>query len=145
MRLVSTERLARLCADRRGAAALELSLIFSLLFTGMLLPIVDLGVAGAKYMSAVVALRNLGMYAQYHTPPDVSNTTGWTLPSTNGGYTISTTLMCGTSTCASTPSASPKWFRFSTTITLSPLVLGSIMCAGGSPCTHTIQYSERFQ
>lgn len=135
--------LNRLRADKRGVAALEFTLVFSLLFIGMLLPIVDLGIAGAQYIGAVSALRDVGIYAQYHNPPDVTNTSGWSLPISNSGYTISTTLMCGTAVCGSSNVASPKWFQFSTTLTLSPLVLTSILCSGS--CTKTISYSERFQ
>lgn len=124
---------------RRGVAALEFSLIFPIMI-GLLLPIVDLGVAAFNYVSAYQTLRNLGAYARYHTPPDVTNLAGWYLPSING-YTITTQVMCGdvNAVCSASNAATPKWFVFSTPITLSPMFLSPL--AG----TYTVEYSERFQ
>jgi hypothetical protein len=125
--------------DRRGVAAMEGALIFPLLIA-LLLPISDLGAAALQYMAAYQNMRNLGAYAQYHLPPDVTNLAGWTLPSVPGS-TITSKVMCGetTTACSAANLASPKWMAFSTNIVINPMFLTAI---GG---TYTVNYSERFQ
>ena len=133
-------RVTPLVSDRRGVAALEFALIATVM-AGLLLPISDLIVAAIQYMGAYQAERNLGAYAQYHTGAINTAVTPWTvtLP-TISGYTITTSIMCGTtSTVCSDGTLSPKWFLFSTTITLTPVFLTAL--AG----TYTVDYSERFQ
>jgi len=108
---------------------------------GLLLPISDLVIAALQYIGAYQAERDLGAYAQYHTGAINTAGTPWTvtLP-TIAGYTITTDVMCGsTSTVCSNGTLSPKWFRFSTTITLTPKFLTAL---SGN---YTIYYSERFQ
>jgi Flp pilus assembly protein TadG len=127
-------------SDRRGVAAVEFALIAAVM-VGLLLPISDLVVAAIQYMGAYQAERDLGAYAQYHTGAINTAVTPWTvtLP-TIAGYTITTSVMCGTtSTVCSDGTLSPKWFLFSTTITLTPTFLTAL--AG----SYTIDYSERFQ
>jgi hypothetical protein len=120
---------------------MEFGLTFLFLF-GLLMPIADLGVAALQYMAAYQAMRDFGAYVQYHEPPDVTNWSGWksSLPSISG-YAISTSVMCGSTSqpCSAANTGSPKWFVFSTNITLNPFFLSAL--AG----TYTIDYSERFQ
>lgn len=125
--------------NQRGVAALEFAVIGTLL-AGLLLPIADLTVGALRYIGAYQALRDIGAYAQYHVPPDVTNTAGWTLP-TVPGHTITVQVMCGntSTTCSAGNTASPKWMLFSTSITLTPLFLTAL--AG----TYTVVFTERFQ
>jgi Flp pilus assembly protein TadG len=129
----------RLIKDQRGVAAMEFGVI-GLFMIALLLPIADLASAALQYVGAYQSLRDLGAYAQYHVPPDVTNTATWSLP-TITGHVITTAVMCGSAAavCSATNTASPKWFNFSTNITLAPMFLTSM--AG----TYTIYYSERFQ
>jgi hypothetical protein len=126
-----------LVADRRGMAALEFAIIATVM-VGLFLPLSDLAIAAIQYVGAYQGLRDLGAYAQYHAPADVTDLTAWTLP-TITGYTINTTIMCGTLACSSTNTVSPQWFVFSTNIRLTPMFLTAL--AG----TYTVVYSERFQ
>jgi hypothetical protein len=137
--------LGKFVADRRGVAALELSLTFLFMIT-LLLPIVDLGIAATQYINAFQALRGLGVYAQYHAPPDVTlDLTSWKSSLPSVGYAVSTIVKCGDAAapCSATNPGSPKWFSFSTGITISPLFLTAP--AFGLAGTYTIQYAERFQ
>lgn len=129
-------------ADRRGVAALEFGVI-ALVIIGMLMPISDLVIAALKYVTAYQALRDLGAYAQYHVPPDVTNLASWTLP-TIAGYSINAAVMCGAAAtaCSTSNTASPKWFTFSTAVVITPLFPAVVPGLAG---TRTISYSERFQ
>jgi Flp pilus assembly protein TadG len=128
--------------DRRGVAALEFGVI-ALVVIALLLPITDLVVAALQYMSAYQAMRDLGAYAQYHAPPDVTNTSGWTLPATTA-QVIATTVLCGNTAtaCSAGNTNSPKWFRFSTDIVVAPMFPAVVPGLAG---TYTLSYSERFQ
>jgi hypothetical protein len=64
-------------------------------------------------------------------------------------------VLCGSSTAGtcSAPSAgnpgnlaAPRYYSYSTTITLAPMVLRSVLCnsPNADPCTFTLSYSERF-
>lgn len=136
-------------ADQRGAAAFEMPIVFILLVFGMLLPLADFAVAGFQYISAIQALRSFGQTIQYSPPPDVTNASSWISTATakaDPHYPVSTiNLICGNSNaaCSSTNSAPPMYYSYSTSITLSPMVMRSVLC--GSSCTLTLSYSERFQ
>lgn len=127
-------------------------MVFAFLFLSILLPLADLGVFGFQYISAFGALRNAGQYMQFNKPPDVTQWSSWvsSLPSAvtkNGSYTISNiTVYCGDagSTCGTGNAASPKYYSFTTSFTLSPIVLRSVLCSNPS-CSFTLGYSERFQ
>ncbi len=128
--------------DKRGAVAFEVLIVLVILIPALLLPIVDLVIAAAQYMSAYQAMRDLGQYTQYHIPPDVTNWSSWasSLP-TVSGHIITTAVMCGdTSTpCSAGNTASPKFYTFSTTITLTPKVVSALKG------TFTLAYAEQFQ
>lgn len=135
-------------ADQRGAAALEMPVIFLFLIFSLLLPLADLGIAGFKFISAYQALRNMGQRTQYSPPADVtdaSSVSSWAsaLPASISGYTITTLVYCGSpgvvAPCASATTL-PKYYTFTTSFTLSPMVLGWALCS-----TCTVQYSQRFQ
>jgi hypothetical protein len=133
-------------ADQRGAVAFEMPFVYFFLVFSLLLPLADLAIAGFKFISAYQALRDMGQRTQYSTP-DATDTTSistWqsSLPTTVAGYTVSATVKCGdTGTappCAGT--TFPKYYTFQTSFSLSPMVLGSVLCS-----TCTVNYSQRFQ
>jgi len=134
-------------ADQRGAAALEMLIVFFFLGVSLLLPLADVAAAGFRFMSAWGALRSFGQYIQYNNPPDPANPGSWSsgLQTTVAGYTIgSIQVMCGSAVCSSGNVTSiPKYFTFTTTVTLDPILLRSVLCP--SSCTYTLSYSERFQ
>jgi hypothetical protein len=136
-----------LIADQRGAVPFETMIVYIVLVATLLMPLTDVAVAGFHYISAWAALRSFGQYIQYNNPPDPANPGTWqsSLKTTVGGYTIgSIQVMCGSSVCNSGNLTSiPKYYTFSTTVTLAPIVLRSVLCRNG--CTFTVPYSERFQ
>ena len=138
-----------LIADQRGAVAFEMIIVYLFLCFSLLLPLADVAIAGLRYISAWEALRAFGQYIQYNNPPDPANPGTWKsgLQTTVSGYTIGNIqVMCGdaNTVCSSgNVTSTPKYFTFSTTVTLAPLVLRSVLCP--SSCTYTLPYSERFQ
>jgi len=148
-------RLIKLGADRRGAVAFEMPIVFSFLMFVLLFPLADVAVAGFQFISAHQAMRDLGQWLQYHAPPDVTtwNATGspWltsvqSAESVMGGSFSNLQVVCGdtATVCSATNVASPKYYSFATTITVSPMVLSSVLCPRGN-CSYTLTYSERFQ
>jgi hypothetical protein len=133
-------------ADQRGAVAFETLIVWLFLMFGLLLPLTDLAIGGFKFISAYQALRDMGQRTQYSTPDatDPTSITNWqsSLPTTVDGYTISATVYCGDpGTVAPCAGATwPKYYIFQTSFTLSPMVLGSVLCS-----TCTVNYSQRFQ
>ena len=135
-------------ADQRGAIAFELLSVYLFLFFSLLVPLADLAVAGFQYISAHAALRDFGQYIQYNNPPDPTNPGTWVsgLQTTVEGYTIGNIqVMCGSTACNSgNLTLIPKYYTYTTTVTLAPIVLRSVLCTNTS-CTYTLPYSERFQ
>jgi hypothetical protein len=133
--------------DQRGAVAFETMIVYIFLVAFLLMPLADVAAAGFRFISAWGALRSFGQYIQYNNPPDPANPGSWSsgLQTTVAGYTIGNIqVMCGTAVCSSANVTSiPKYFTFTTTVTLDPIVLRSVLCA--SSCTYTLSYSERFQ
>jgi hypothetical protein len=133
-------------ADQRGAVAFEMIIVYLFMVTSLLLPLADLAVAGLKFNSAYQALRDMGQRTQYSTPDatDPTSISTWqsSLPTTIDGYTVSASVKCGDAgtapPCAGT--TFPKYYNFSTSFTLSPMVLGSVLCS-----TCTVNYLQRFQ
>ena len=121
------------------------------LLFGLLLPLADLALAGFQAISAWEALRSFGQYVQYNAPQDVTSTSTWatTLPTSVAGYPINNVqVLCGDTAagaaCTSANISLPtKYYSYTTTITLSPMVLRSVLCP--ISCTYTLPYSERFQ
>jgi hypothetical protein len=141
-----------LLADRRGAVAFEMLIVFAFILIFLLLPAADLAVAGFQFISAWEALRTFGEYVQYNQPPDpTSPSTWWTgLNKTVGVHTMSlVNVICGEAShaCATGNLASPKYYSYTTTVTLTPMVLNSVLCKSKNtnPCSFTLSYSERFQ
>jgi hypothetical protein len=137
-------------ADRRGAVAFELPVVYLFMLLTILLPLADIAIAGFRYISAWEALRGFGQSIQYSPPADVTSASSWTtsaLAKADPKFPISNfQLLCGNSNavCSSTNTGAPKYYSYTTTITLAPMVLKSILCPGGN-CTYTLPYSERFQ
>ncbi|MEZ2142821.1 hypothetical protein AAE026_10970 [Bradyrhizobium sp. DN5] len=134
-------------ADQRGAVAFETVFVYIFLVSFLLMPLADVAAAGFRFISAWTALRSFGQYIQYKNPPDPANPGTWvsTLQTTVAGHTIGNIqVMCGSTACNSgNLGSTPKYFTFSTTVTLAPIVLTSVLCPSG--CTYTLPYSERFQ
>jgi hypothetical protein len=139
-------------ADQRGAIAFETLIVYLFMVTGLLLPLADVAAAGFQFISAWEALRGFGQYVQYHTPPDPTSTSTWksALPASVAGYPINNVqVLCGNTgagaACTSTNVAtSPvKYFSYTTTVTVAPLVLRAVLCP--TSCTYTLPYTERFQ
>jgi hypothetical protein len=142
-----------LIADQRGAVAVEMPFVFLFMMVTLLIPIADLGVAGFQFISAWEALRAFGQTIQYTPPPDVTNASSWTttaLAKADPNFPISNfQLICGTSACttANASTAPYKYYSYTTTITLAPMVLRPALCTSSNtnPCSFTLRYSERFQ
>jgi hypothetical protein len=140
-------------ADQRGAVAFEMPIVYLFMMISLLLPLADVAIAGFQFISAWEALRAFGQYTQYHSPPDVTNTSGWTstLPTTVAGYPISNVqVLCGdaNAVCSSANVTLPtKYYSYTTTVTLAPMVLSSVLCTSSNTnhCSFTLPYSERFQ
>ena len=134
-------------ADQRGAVAFETIIVYMFMVSSLLMPLADVAAAGFQFISAWTALRSFGQYIQYKTPPDPANPGTWrsALQTTVEGYTIGNIqVMCGSTACNSGNLGSiPKYFTFSTTVTLAPIVLRPVLCPNS--CTYTLPYSERFQ
>jgi Flp pilus assembly protein TadG len=136
-----------LISDRRGAVAFEMIIVYLFIITSLFLPLADVAIAGLKYSSAYQALRDMGQLTQYSSldATDSASISTWqsSLPTTVDGYTVSATIKCGDAgsapPCAGT--TWPKYYSFSTSFTLSPMVLpASMLCR-----TCTVSYSQRFQ
>ena len=149
----------RLIADQRGVVSFEVPAVWIFLMTWLLLPLADVAVAGFKFMSAKQALRNFGQSIQYSTPPNLTDLSagGW-LSAAQAKAAIDTRypisdpqVSCGDAVGPCTdPTLSPKYYKFSTTVTLTPivpLITGQLLCTSGvgNGCTFTLFYSERFQ
>jgi Flp pilus assembly protein TadG len=143
--------LKMLLKDRRGAVALETPFVLMFLFFSLLFPLADMTIAGFKFIAAYQAMRDFGQYVQYHTPPDVTDSTkvsSWKagLPTQLGSYLITNIqVVCGDTNDCSKPTP-PQYYTYQTTVTLTPMVLGPVFCGGGkTSCSFTLNYSERFQ
>ncbi|MFB6464485.1 hypothetical protein [Bradyrhizobium tunisiense] len=132
--------------DQGGAVSFELPIVLLLMLITILFPLADVAIAGFKYLSAHQALRDMGQFTQYKPPSDVTSSSAvndWksSLPSTVGGYSITAEVYCdgAPAPCASGATL-PKYYTFTTSFSLSPMVLSSMLCS-----TCTVKYSERFQ
>lgn len=139
-------------ADQRGAAALETLVVFMFLGVSLFLPLADLAAAGFRFVAAWEAMRAFGQRIQYDPPPDVTNWAAWksALPTSVSGFPINNLqVVCSDSmgACAAGNSGSPKHYTYTTTVTVAPLILNSVLCRSGNanPCSYTLPYAERFQ
>ena len=140
-------------ADQRGAVAFEMLFVFGFMILSLLLPLADVAVAGFQFISAWEALRGFGQSIQYASPPDVTNASSWestALAKADPGFPIfGFQLLCGDSqsVCSSTNLGPPHYYSYTTSVTLAPILLRSVLCtsANANPCTFTLSYSERFQ
>ena len=146
---------ASFIADQRGAVAVETILVYFFMVTSLLLPLADVAIAGFQYLSAWQALRGFGQSIQYAPPPDVANvSSGWTSSvlakaAAAGLQNFGIQLLCGDNNivCSTTNAAPPKYYSYTATVTLSPILLRPVLCTSGNanPCTFTLSDSERFQ
>ena len=146
---VLARRIVPFLADRRGAVAFEMILVYIFMVASLLMPLSDVAAAGFQYISAWAALRSFGEYLQYRPPEDVTSTSTWLsgLQTKVGGFTMSNIqVLCGDKSAgaACTSATAPtKYYSFTTAFTLSPIVLKSVLCP--SSCTYTLTSTERFQ
>jgi hypothetical protein len=127
-------------------------IVFLFLGVSLLLPLADVAAAGFQFISGWGALRALGQQIQYNPPPDVTNWSSWksALPTSVSGYPINNLQVVCSDTmaaCSATNFGSPKYYSYTTTVTVAPIVLRSVICKSGNanPCSFTLPYSERFQ
>jgi hypothetical protein len=136
-------------ADQRGAVAFETLIVYFFMVTSLLLPLADVAAAGFQFISAWEALRGFGQSIQYNPPPDVTNASAWTsskLANADPRFPIQQfKLVCGdtNAVCSAGNTASPTSYSYTTTVTLSPMVLRLVLCKAGS-CSFTLPYSGRF-
>ena len=134
--------------DQRGAVAFETMIVYIFIVASLLMPLADVAAAGFRFISAWAALRGFGQYVQYNPPPDVTNAAAWqssALAKADPSFPISNfRLLCGDSSaaCSASNSNSPMYYSYTTTVTLAPIVLRSVLCP--TSCTFTLPYSERF-
>ena len=144
--LVGKVKLTSLLSDQRGAFAFEVPFVWLFLAMSLLLPLADVAAAGFRYISAWGALRNFGQSIQYDPPSDFANSSGWTsskLAKADPRFPIQNfQLVCGSTACSTTNTASPRYYSYTTTVTISPMVLRSVLCTSG--CSFTLPHSERF-
>ena len=137
-------------ADERGAVAFEMPIVYLFIIMSLLFPLTDVAAAGFRFISAWQALRAFGQSLQYSLPPDVTSASSWinsAISKADPNYPISNfQLKCGNgfAVCSVGNSASPKYYSYSTSITLAPIVLTSVLCNSGN-CTYTLSYTEQFQ
>lgn len=135
--------------DQRGAVAFETMIVYIFLVASLLMPLADVAAAGFRFISAWAALRGFGQYLQYNAPPDLTNASSWASSArakADPSFPISSIqVLCGDSNavCSAGNLNSPKYYSYTTTVTLAPIVLRSVLCP--SSCTYTLSYSERFQ
>jgi Flp pilus assembly protein TadG len=147
------KRKASFTADQRGAVAFEMPAVYLFLMLTVLLPLADVAIAGFQYTSARQALRNFGYSIQYSPPPDVTSASSWTadaLAKADPKYPIlNFTLVCGESNaaCSTSNDVKPRYYSYTTSVTLAPIILKSVLCTSGTGngCTFTLSYSEQFQ
>ncbi len=139
-------------ADQRGAAAFEMLIVFLFLGVSLLLPLADVAAAGFQFVSAWEALRAFGQKIQYAPPSDVTNWAAWksALPTSVSGYPINNLqVLCGDAitACSATNVGSPKYYSYTTTVTVAPIILTTVLCTSGNAnsCSYTLSYSARFQ
>jgi hypothetical protein len=124
-------------------------IVYIFLVASLLLPLADVAAASFQFISAWAALRGFGQYLQYNPPPDVTNAAAWTssvLAKADPSFPIrSIQLLCGNSNaaCSASNLGLPKYYSYTTTVTLDPIALRSVLCPNS--CTYTLSYSERFQ
>lgn len=134
--------------DQRGAAAFEMLIVFFFLGTSLLLPLADVAAAGFQFVSAWEAVRAFGQKIQYNPPPDVTDLASWksALPTSVSGYPINNLqVLCGDAmtACSAANSGSPKYYSYTTTVTVAPIILTTVLCANS--CSYTLSYLQRFQ
>lgn len=140
--------------DQRGAVTFETIIVYSVLVASLLMPLADVSAAGFQFISAWAALRSFGQYLQYNPPSDATNASSWAssaIAKADSHFPIGNLqVLCGetNAVCSSgNVSAAVKYFSYTTTVTLAPLVSKVLVCKSpnANPCTYTLPYSERFQ
>jgi hypothetical protein len=137
-------------ADQRGAVAFETLIVWLFMMLSVLLPLADVAAAGFQFISAWEALRGFGQSIQYDKP-DLTNASGWMsskLAKADPRFPIQQfRLVCGDANldCSPSNSASPQYYSYATTVTLSPMVLSAVLCtsSNANKCSFTLSYSEQ--
>jgi hypothetical protein len=137
-------------ADQRGAVAFEMPIVYLFMMMSLLLPLADVAIAGFQFVSAWEALRGFGQSIQYDKP-DFTNASGWTsskLAKADPRFPIQQfRLVCGDANldCSPSNSASPQYYSYATTVTLSPMILSAVLCtsSNANKCSFILSYSEQ--
>jgi hypothetical protein len=137
-----------LIADQRGAVSFEMLFVFSVLMLSLFLPLADIAIAGFQFISAWQALHAFGQSILYSPPPDPTNASSWASTAkakADSRYPIpSIQIICGDNkTDCSDATLFPKYYVYTTTVTLAPLLLP--LCGNAKSCSFPLSYSERFQ
>jgi hypothetical protein len=140
-------------ADQRGAVAFEMPFVYLFMIILLILPLADIAVAGFQYISAWQALRAFGQSIQYAPPPDVTSASTWMSSArakADPSFPIpAIRIICGDSNidCSAANFGPPKYYSYTTTVTLAPMLLHSVLCTSGNanPCSFALSYSERLQ
>jgi hypothetical protein len=148
--LAGKDKLTSLLSDQRGAVAFEVPIVWLFMAMSLLLPLADVAAAGFQFISAWEALRGFGQSIQYDKP-DVTNASGWMsskLANADTRFPIQQfRLVCGDANLDCSPSniASPQYYSYATTVTLSPMVLSAVLCtsSNANKCSFTLSYSEQ--
>src|SRR5438105_7099867 len=109
-------------------------IVYIFLVASLLMPLADVAAAGFQFISTWSALRGFGQYLQYNPPPDVTNASSWAATASakaDPRFPISNLrVLCGDTTTAvcsaANVSAPVKYFSYTTTVTLAPIVLRSV-------------------
>ena len=95
-----------------------------------------MAIAGFQFVSAWGALRNFGQQLQYNAP-DATNMSS-VLAKADPRFPISDFQVVSNNAAAPV-----QYYSYTTTVTLSPMVLRPVLCNAGS-CSFTLAYSGRF-
>ena len=121
-------------ADQRGAVAFEMPIVCLFLMMSLLLPLADLAIAGFQFVSAWEALRDLR--AIFAVPFATRRHERVRLDVKHYRYgctvipsAIPSRLRRYGHACSPSNTASPKYYSYTTTVTLSPMVLRPVLCS----------------
>ena len=127
-----------LLSDQRGAVAFEMPIVWLFLMMSLLLPLADLlSLAFSLYPRGGHCV-NFGQYRS--TRPDVTNVVSLGQRTHYGcglSHQQSPSPLRRCTACSPSNSVSPKYYSYTTTVTLSPMVLRPVLCNANPLFVHT--------
>ena len=133
-----------LLSDQRGAVAFEMPIVWLFLMMSLLLPLADLlSLASSLYPRGghCVTSGNLSSTTRHLTSRTRQVGRQAKLATTaDRWFPIKIfNVVCGDdSACSTTNTASPKYYSYTTTVTLSPMVLRSVLCTSSPARSHCL-------